>query len=369
LPSGVVNLFTYNGDGQRVQKVDSVATTKHIWDGQNISVETDGTNVINAVYTIEPIAYGNLISERRAGTTLWYAYDVLGSTRHLTDVTGAMADTYLYDSWGNLLASTGSTMNPFRFAGRSGYYWDADIAAYYLRGRFLDPTRGRLYSRDVPYVLEGTDLYIYVSNRPTFSLDPSGWVPCSEMSWDNESCYKCPPCPCSDTLTGTETPGDGFPIGEQGQSVVAELGGSKCRISFKIADCGGPIKGISWTCAKGIERGKRRIFICISKDQNRCDLDAVVYHEAVHALDYCNQPSGQEAQITPEDCKKKEGAAYKVSCKKQSEEECVPTANKDKWIANCVKRGVEVISCNKDIRNVWQPCITDLPRVFPESSR
>ena len=46
--------FTYNGDGQRVQKLDSTGTTKHIWDGENILLETDGSNVIQVVYTLKP---------------------------------------------------------------------------------------------------------------------------------------------------------------------------------------------------------------------------------------------------------------------------------------------------------------------------
>ena len=41
LPSGIVDTFTYNGDGQRVQKQDSTGTTKHVWDGQNILLETN----------------------------------------------------------------------------------------------------------------------------------------------------------------------------------------------------------------------------------------------------------------------------------------------------------------------------------------
>ena len=56
LPSGVPNTFSYNGDGQRVQKQDSTGTTKHVWDGQNILLETDGSNIIQVVYTLEPSA-------------------------------------------------------------------------------------------------------------------------------------------------------------------------------------------------------------------------------------------------------------------------------------------------------------------------
>ena len=65
LPTAIVDTFTYNGDGQRVQKQDSTGTTNHVWDRQSILLETNASNVIQAVYTLEPATYGNLISQRR----------------------------------------------------------------------------------------------------------------------------------------------------------------------------------------------------------------------------------------------------------------------------------------------------------------
>ena len=56
LPSGIVDTFTYNGDGQRVQKQDSTGTTNHVWDGQNILLETNASNIIQVVYTLGPPA-------------------------------------------------------------------------------------------------------------------------------------------------------------------------------------------------------------------------------------------------------------------------------------------------------------------------
>ena len=94
LPSAIVDTFTYNGDGQRVQKIDSTGTTKHLWDGQNILLETDGSNIIQVVYTLQPMLYGNLISQRRSGTTSFYLFDGLGSTTQLANSTGSVTDSY-----------------------------------------------------------------------------------------------------------------------------------------------------------------------------------------------------------------------------------------------------------------------------------
>jgi hypothetical protein len=38
----ITNQYTFNGDGQRVQIVDSQGTKKPIWDGEKILLETDG---------------------------------------------------------------------------------------------------------------------------------------------------------------------------------------------------------------------------------------------------------------------------------------------------------------------------------------
>ena len=103
LPSAIVDTFTYNGDGQRVQKIDSTGTTKHVWDGQNILLETDASNIIQVVYTLQPMLYGNLISQGRSGITSFYLFDGLGSTTQLGEQHGSVTDSYLYDSFGNIL--------------------------------------------------------------------------------------------------------------------------------------------------------------------------------------------------------------------------------------------------------------------------
>jgi RHS repeat-associated protein len=175
LPSAIVDTFTYNGDGQRVQKIDSTGTTKHVWDGQNILLETDGSNIIQVVYTLQPVLYGNLISQRRSGTTSFYLFDGLGSTTQLVNSTGTVTDSYLYDSFGDALLTSGSTVNPFRYVGRVGYYMDVDTAPYYLRARYYTPGIGLFLSRDPIGIFSAeANLYCYVGNRPTFQFDPSG---------------------------------------------------------------------------------------------------------------------------------------------------------------------------------------------------
>jgi YD repeat-containing protein len=148
LPSGIVNTFTYNRDGMRVAKQDSTGTTGQVWDAQNILAETNSSNAISAVYSAEPELYGNLISQSRAGTDSFYLYDAVGSTRQLVSVVGSITDSYKYDSFGNRLAVSGTSVNPFQYVGRSGYFTDPDTNDPLLRVRHYATVVGRFLSRD-----------------------------------------------------------------------------------------------------------------------------------------------------------------------------------------------------------------------------
>jgi hypothetical protein len=88
--------LTYNGDQQRVEKDTASLTRKYVFDGQNILLETDGTNLTQAVYTLEPLDYGNLLSQRQNQSGTWvpinYSFDGLGSTDSLTDGSQVMRE-------------------------------------------------------------------------------------------------------------------------------------------------------------------------------------------------------------------------------------------------------------------------------------
>jgi RHS repeat-associated protein len=169
------NVYTFSGDGQRVQIVDSQGTKKPIWDLQNVLLETDGSNVTQVVYTLEPAGFGNLVSQRRGSTTSFYFFDALGSTRKLTSSAGSVTDSYDFRAFGETFASSVSTTNVFRWVGELGYYLDIDRLAYYLRSRPYNPAVGRFLSRD-PLSLDWApfNAYEYVHSAPTGYVDPYG---------------------------------------------------------------------------------------------------------------------------------------------------------------------------------------------------
>jgi RHS repeat-associated protein len=183
LSPGVVDTFSFNGVGQRVGKIDQTGTFKFVWDGENVLIETNASNAIQAVHTLEPAYYGNEISQRRSGVSSYHHFDALGSTLQLTGSAGSVTDSYLYRAFGDLVTSSGTTTNPYQYAGRTGYSYDSDLFNFHVRARRYDPGMGRWWSRD-PIGLAGGDanLYRYVANAASKLTDPSGLdLPGSEI--------------------------------------------------------------------------------------------------------------------------------------------------------------------------------------------
>ena len=82
-----------------------------------------------------------------------------------------MANSYTYDSFGKLTASTGTVTNHFQFTGRE---FDTDANFYYYRARFYDPTAGRFLSEDPVGFKSESNFYAYVRNNPISLIDSSG---------------------------------------------------------------------------------------------------------------------------------------------------------------------------------------------------
>jgi RHS repeat-associated protein len=106
---------------------------------------------------------------------IWLVYDGGGSVRQLTSAAGAVTDTYNYDAFGNLLNSTGTTPNNYRYRGEQ---YDQDLGLYYLRARYYNPQTGRFLSRDpedgTPYDPKSLHKYLYAGGDPVNATDRSG---------------------------------------------------------------------------------------------------------------------------------------------------------------------------------------------------
>jgi RHS repeat-associated protein len=117
------------------------------------------------------------LAESRSGVTSYYHQDGLGSATSLTSESGSLAQTYTFDSFGKLTASTGSVTNPFRYTGRE---FDSETGLYYDRARYYDPTSGHFISEDPVGFHAGIDFYNYVGNDPAQWIDPYGLDKCKK---------------------------------------------------------------------------------------------------------------------------------------------------------------------------------------------
>ena len=148
----------------------------YTWDrySDNVLMESDENGDTTAVYTNEPDQYGELISQRRDNTTSYYQYDGQGSTRQLTDDTETVTDTATYSAFGEEVASSGATTNPFGYKGAVGYYANPETDDLYVRARTYQPAVGRWLSADPAGYVDGVNLYEYAASNPIRFADASG---------------------------------------------------------------------------------------------------------------------------------------------------------------------------------------------------
>ena len=150
-----------------------------------ITKETDDAGATVAKYTQEPKLYGGLISQRRSGATSFYHYDAIGTTRALTSSSQAVTDSAVYTAFGEKVASAGTTVNPYGFVGKVGYQTDSATAVSYVRARHLYSIAANWLSIDPNGFIDGINQHLYVGNRPTIRIDPSGHA----AYWpENETC-------------------------------------------------------------------------------------------------------------------------------------------------------------------------------------
>ena len=175
----VVETYTYDYAGNRTSKTTTI--NNHVEKVYYLNDNSSLTNVL-VEYSAngDEICYytvgADLVSQEVNGKVYTYLYDGHGTVRALANESGKLTDTYTYDAFGNLLNSTGTTANNYRYCGEQ---FDSTTGLYYLRARYMNPSVGRFISMDT-YQGSNADpislhKYLYANSNPVSNSDPSGY--------------------------------------------------------------------------------------------------------------------------------------------------------------------------------------------------
>ena len=179
--TAVIQQNRYNGDGQRIQKVEGSKTTNYYYQDGVVSYTTDGDNIQTSQNLIG--TDGNILATQRYGSDhtdyLLYNKDIQGSSTSLVKENGSADATYQYTDFGETTINGDNKVeNEVCYTG--GIY-DQSTGLYYLNARYYNPEDGRFVTEDT-YRGETNEpdtqnLYVYCADNPVNYVDPSGhWI-------------------------------------------------------------------------------------------------------------------------------------------------------------------------------------------------
>lgn len=180
--SSQTTTYSYSGDGRRLQASTGSAAsdkTNFLWDPNwqlpQLARESDGAGNLIRRY----VTGTDTISMSNPTSTNYFHYNGIGSVTDVTNASGAEQWSYAYEPFGAEMEATqvdpNAIANPVRFTGE--YLDPTDL--YHLRARQYDSRLGRFGAMDplMPPLTDGYSApYLYVQNRPTMFVDPSGMV-------------------------------------------------------------------------------------------------------------------------------------------------------------------------------------------------
>jgi RHS repeat-associated protein len=161
--------YKYDYEGRRTSKSAGGATSSYLYVGLS-PIEDVGAS---AGYLFGPGIDEPLAVEKNGGVG-FYDVDGLGSVVRVNDDSGAVRDTYTYDAWGTIRASSESLPNPFGYTARE----IAESGLFYYRTRYYDPSMGRFIQEDPARYNGGLNFYSYVLGNPIAYVDPYGLQAC-----------------------------------------------------------------------------------------------------------------------------------------------------------------------------------------------
>lgn len=151
-----------------MRRTVGTATSRYLWDGDDLFADLDGAGSRVAEYVHFP-GVDRPHSQRRGGQVSYYATDHPGHVLGLIDGANVLWNEYEYLPFGGGISATEGVSNALRFGGR-----ETEGGLYFHRARYLDPELGRFLSEDPIGLGGGINPFVYGTNDPINSLDPTG---------------------------------------------------------------------------------------------------------------------------------------------------------------------------------------------------
>ena len=242
--------YEYDALGRRVSKTSGGITTVFVsltvpippLGGTGGQVITEYTAGAVTESPLRETVYGSYVDEPMAivdgtiGDIHYYHQNVRYDVVALSNASGAIAERYAYDAYGNslILDGTGATQRIIsQYGNRYGFTsreLDDKSGLYYFRARYYDSQLGRFVGRDPNGYPEGINKYtegmnLYAAYFVPEDVDPSGEVPISceceltvpsgHLQWNTERKTETIECDgLASTCCETACGGDWYPSGD-----------------------------------------------------------------------------------------------------------------------------------------------------------
>jgi len=171
--------YEYGGQRKRRERTVGGTTTQYNWDaGWNLLNEEDASGNLTRTFFHDPNKPIGTMLAHVDGTSpstsdfLYYFQDNIGSTTQLRNEDNSFAGAYEYTPYGKSWYAGGISAD-HQFTGK---YRDTKADLYYFPYRHYNPALARWTTPDPEGMIDGPNMYSYVSSNPIEHFDPLGLV-------------------------------------------------------------------------------------------------------------------------------------------------------------------------------------------------